>query len=175
VTPPYSTNFTNTDQIQTGHLLAKWTHDGLNGKQTSIQGYYDLISYPYTNQGSTAAMYDLNLEQRMGPKHGQDIAFGGGYRYMLNGGIPGPSAVLMPSSRRDTIVNFFGQDIIDLSKKDSLTVGQRLSITTSPAMNSNRTSAMPIFLTIRRPFGRRLGKQAATRAKVNSTCSRSIR
>ncbi len=131
VSPPYNVNFTNTDLIQTRHLLAKLTHDGKQGSKTTLQAYYDLIDYPYTNQGSTAEMVDLSLEHRLAAKHGQDMTFGGGYRYMLNSGIPGPTAILTPNLRRDTIFNFFGQDIIDLSKIDKLTVGAKLEHNTT--------------------------------------------
>ncbi|MDR3692715.1 MAG: TonB-dependent receptor [Fimbriimonas sp.] len=126
VTSPYLTTYTNTDSIQTRHLLAKWTREGKEGSQTTIQAYYDLIDYPYTNQGSNAEMYDLQVDERLAKAHGQDVAFGGGFRYMLNGGIPGPSAILMPNQRRDTILNLFGQDIFDLSPRDRLTLGAKL-------------------------------------------------
>ncbi len=124
--PSYNTTYTNTDLIQTGHLLAKWTHEGLKGGQTSVQTYYDLINYPYTNQGSSAAMFDLSIEQRMAHTNRQDVAFGGGYRYMLNSGIAGPSAILLPNSRRDTIFNIFAQDNLSLNPHDTLTVGAKV-------------------------------------------------
>ena len=124
--PPYNTNFTNTDHIATRHLLAKWVHDGSEGSQTSIQSYYDLIDYPYTNQGSSAEMVDLSFEQRLARKHRNEIAYGAGYRTMRNRGIAGPSEVLTPESRNDTIFNVFGQDILDLTPIDHLTLGLKL-------------------------------------------------
>jgi iron complex outermembrane receptor protein len=126
VVAPYASTFTNTDLIQTGHLLAKWTRESRGGSQTSVQTYYDLINYPYTNQGSTAALYDLDIERREAPSDKHSIAYGGGYRYMQNGGIPGPTATLEPPARRDTIFNTFGQDLIGLSSKDSLTIGAKI-------------------------------------------------
>lgn len=124
--PPYNVTYTNTDLVQTRHLLGKWSRDQRKGDQTTVQAYYDLIDYPYTNQGSRAEMYDVSVEQRLGARRRQEVAFGGGYRYMLNQDIPGPTAFLNPSRRRDTIVNLFGQDIVELTPLDRLTLGAKV-------------------------------------------------
>jgi iron complex outermembrane receptor protein len=126
VVPPYSATFTNTDLAQTGHILAKWDHTSPNGAYTAIQGYYDLLDYPYTDQASTGALFDLSVDHRFAESRNHNVAIGGGYRYMINGTTAGPSAINIPLSRRDTIFNTYIQDIINLTPMDLLTVGAKL-------------------------------------------------
>jgi len=126
VVPPYSATYTNTDFINTGHLLAKWDHTAPNGAYTAVQGYYDLMDYPYTDQASTAALFDLSVDHRFAEFNHQNVAIGGGYRYMINDTTPGPSAINIPLTRRDTIFNTYAQDIVNLTPVDLLTVGAKI-------------------------------------------------
>ena len=126
VTPPYNVTYTNTDLARTSHLLGKWTKDEEKQGQTSVQAYYDVIDYPYTDQGSRAELFDLQVERRAPLINQQEVAYGGGYRYMVNDGLAGPSQTLIPLRRRDTITNGFIQDIFHLNRLDSLTVGMKI-------------------------------------------------
>ena len=126
VTPPYNQSFTNTDSIQTRHLLGRWSQEQEQGGKTSVQAYYDVIDYPYTDQGSRAEMYDLQVDRRVPVLHRNEVAYGGGYRYMVNDGIPGHSQTLVPLRRKDSIYNGFVQDIYHLSKMDNLTLGLKV-------------------------------------------------
>lgn len=125
-TKPYNLTYTNSDLIQTDHVLGKLTHEERSGGQTSLLAYFDLVNYPYTDQASSAAMVDIEVDHRSPTLHGQEVAFGAGFRYELNDGMPGPSELLLPSMRRDTIFDAYGQDIFHLNRIDSLTVGMKI-------------------------------------------------
>jgi len=123
---PYTTTAQNTDHITTSDLVAKWDLTSPDGAHTTAQAYYDLISYPYTDEGSTALSYDLSAEHRFADSHGQSVTIGAGYRYMLNGTFDGPTAIVVPESRRDTVYNAFAQDEISFAKTQRLLFGLRL-------------------------------------------------
>ena len=126
VVAPYSENQTNQDMITTADLLAKWSLEEKNGAETTVQGYYDYLDYPYTNASSSTGTWDLDLQQQFPASKFGNLIVGGGYRYLLNNSSPGPTQTLIPLDRRDTVYNVFGQDQIKVSAKGQLTLGLKL-------------------------------------------------
>jgi iron complex outermembrane recepter protein len=126
VTAPYSETTMLNDYVRSTNLLGKWDTNWLDGAHSSVQAYYNFLSYPYTNEGSTAHTYDLAFDHRFADLGRHSVTVGGGYRLMDNGTYPGPTAVLIPGHSTETIFGGFAQDDVTLSKKDILTLGLKV-------------------------------------------------
>ena len=114
------------DGITTSNLLARWTIDEKKEARTTIQLYYDLIDYPYTNASSTGTTWDFDLQRHEPRSSVGDATYGFGYRFMLNATTPGATEELIPKTRRDSISSLFAQDEFKIGHKGRLTIGAKL-------------------------------------------------
>lgn len=126
LTDPFSRNATPTDTILDSDIVARWTKDEASGAQSRAQVYYDRQAYPYTNGTNLSNAWDFDFQRQFAPKKSGNIILGGGYRSMINDSVPGETQFLTPTTRRDSIFNFFGQDQIQVSEKGNLTLGFKL-------------------------------------------------
>jgi iron complex outermembrane receptor protein len=109
-----------------GDLLARWSHRGNGGSQSSLQTYYD--TYRRTDFGvpEVQRTFDVDFQQQFAVAGRHEIVWGLGYRVADSALSPGYPIAFTPPSRKDKLYSAFLQDEIRVSNSLWLTIGSKL-------------------------------------------------
>lgn len=128
LTPPFSDTFSEDVDLKGAHVLARWTHEISADSDFSLKFFYDRVERDETIQDYTLDTFDIDFQHRFPFVLGQEITWGGEYRYWLDN-FEG-SLTIQPSeeSRSFNLVSGFIQDEIRLIPEELVvTVGTKLS------------------------------------------------
>ena len=110
-----------------GNAEARWTRDFADKSQLQVQLYFD-NAYRQLISGIRANVDTYDVDAQYGFALGNhNIVVGGGYRFISDSFLKGPSTVaLIPAEKSRNLINGFIQDKITLNDKLNLTVGLKL-------------------------------------------------
>ncbi len=114
-------------EISGGNLIARWNRELQDGASLQVQTYYDHTRRVYPGLfGEILNTYDVDVQHSFRWKTGQDIVWGGGYRYAQDAITNSASLAFLPADKNLTLADIFAQDDITLAEHLKLTVGARL-------------------------------------------------
>lgn len=114
--------------ISGAHLLGRWDKTLAGGSALQIQAYYDQTRRVWPGVvGDILNTYDISAQHRFSMGWGQDIVWGGGYRYARDDATKSELLAFLPEKKDLTLANVFAQDTVTLTERLKLTLGARLS------------------------------------------------
>ncbi len=128
LTPPFSSTSSEDVDLKGAHFLARWTHEISNDSDFSFKFFYDRVERDEIIQDYTLDTFDIEFQHRFPFVLGQEITWGGEYRYWLDD-FEG-SLTIQPTeeTRSFNLASGFIQDEITLIPNELVvTVGTKLS------------------------------------------------
>jgi iron complex outermembrane receptor protein len=137
-TAPYSSVIDDNARLSGGNIMARWDHSQGEGKDFSIQAYYDRTNRREPNFADLRDTYDVDFTQHWKLLSWNNVTWGLGARFSHGHDLEVVSGLtFLPAIRTDRLLTAFVQDEITLVPKVlSLTIGTKL-------LNTNFTSFAP--------------------------------
>jgi iron complex outermembrane receptor protein len=114
VPPTFRSRIDDVNNESGGNVLARWTHVISPTSDFSLQMYYDNVSRSDFFGGYSLHTFDVDFQHRFELTRGQELIWGGGFRFNRDHITGKNGIVAMPDSRDAYIVSAFAQDDITL-------------------------------------------------------------
>ncbi len=110
-----------------GNIMAKWERKTSKDSQISLQAYFDNTFYKTSFFNDETNTFDVDFQQVWTGWSGQEIVWGGGYRFINSKNDPSSAQyALIPSNRNDNLLSAFVQDKFTLIPSEVfLTLGSK--------------------------------------------------
>jgi len=124
---PVTTRFVEDQQIQGLNVIGRWSHAFSESQDASVQLYYDRTDRATPLIDEVRDTFDMEFQHRFALPFGQEVIWGGGYRYTMDDTDGTFSVAMIPDERHDDTFSFFVQDEIRLLEdKVRLTLGTKV-------------------------------------------------
>jgi len=124
---PIMARFDEDQQVQGWNVISRWSHTFSENMDASLQFYYDRTERTTPLIDEVRDTLDIEFQHRFALPFGQEVVWGGGYRYTADD-TDGTFAVsAIPEERHDDTFTLFIQDEIRFwQEKASLTFGTKI-------------------------------------------------
>jgi iron complex outermembrane receptor protein len=124
--PPFTVVAKGTETWGTDDVLARWTHHGAKGVETSVQASYENFRLTTDGFHADVDMSDIEMQQRRRLGSSQVLTWGLGARASSASTSPGAAIQVQPAAGTDHLLSAYIQHEVDLARgRVHLTLGSK--------------------------------------------------